>query len=242
MGIIWEKDQLKLYKTLAEAGYNGVLFIHAEKESEIVPNLFYSGFPITHCFARSPDAEIQSIYDQIRFAEEAKFNGKMHIAHISTAEGVELVQEARKRGLNISCGVTPHHLIFDWRIMYKKDGLKWKMNPPLRYPGVPEKLFSCLKEGKIDWIETDHAPHTIDDKYKNLASGIPALPWWPLFIEYLRRYNFSDQRIKEITRDNILKRFNLDIRAHAHHLKDHRADYAFNPYEPLEKMLDWPVM
>ena len=67
---------------------------------------------------------------------------------------------AKAQGLDISSGVCPHHLVFDWRQMEQSDGLLWKMNPPLRNAETRKTMIDYLKEGKIDWVETDHAPHT----------------------------------------------------------------------------------
>ncbi|MBI2441677.1 MAG: dihydroorotase, partial [Lentisphaerae bacterium] len=84
-----EADQRKVYTILAEAGYQGVLAVHAEKEK-----LFTRGFnperPASHSQARGPEAEVASITDQIVFACAAKFQGTLHICHLSTGAALEL--------------------------------------------------------------------------------------------------------------------------------------------------------
>jgi len=122
--------------------------------------------------------------------------------------------------------------------MYDEHGVRWKMNPPLRSPESAAKMFGYLRDGSIDWIETDHAPHTRAQKDESpFMSGIPGIAWWPVFHEYLRQNNFSDQRIEDITFNNAAKRFGLDITRSKRLQRDRRADYWFNPYTPMEDRL-----
>ncbi|MEK6959173.1 MAG: dihydroorotase family protein, partial [archaeon] len=170
--IISEDDQRKVYSTLAKAGYNGVLAVHCEKEA-LIKDLFNPSEPITHVLARPNISEVESIKDQIMFAKEASFKGTLHICHVSCKESIELIEKARKAGgLRITCGVTPHHLLWSDEMMKNREGLLYKMNPPLRSTADVEAMRKALKEGKIDWIETDHAPHTIGEKmHKGHPSG-----------------------------------------------------------------------
>ncbi len=101
----------------------------------------------------------------------------LHIAHLSTQKGLKLVAEAREQGLNVTCEVTPHHLILTDRVVrgYNPDT---KVNPPLRNIEDVEALKTGLKKGLIDVIATDHAPHTYEDKlgeYDYAAFGISGL-------------------------------------------------------------------
>ena len=240
LGIINKKSQYFIYNTLAKEGYDGVLAVHAEKESYIYKILWNPKLPITHCLARSEIAEVESIKDQLEIADQTSFKGKLHITHISSPKAVELVEKARSFGRDISCGICPHHFIYDSSSMSYKNGILMKMNPPLRNLNSKEKMFQYLSDGKIDWIETDHAPHSLEEKINApFMSGIPGLPWWPLFEEYLRFKGFSDDKIEKLTFFNILKRFNLDLSRSKKNIKDHRKDYPFNPYHIIEKQLGW---
>ena len=117
-------------------------------------------------------------------------------------------------------------------------GILWKMNPPLREPGIPSIMLEYLREGKIDWIETDHAPHSFTEKITGkYMSGIPGLPWWPLFDLYLQQQGFSRQQIEQLTFTNAAARFGLDIMRTRNQLTKRTADYAFNPYAALEARL-----
>ncbi|MEK6871869.1 MAG: amidohydrolase family protein [Nanoarchaeota archaeon] len=238
MGVIHLSDQEKIYETLAKEGYTGVLAVHCEKESEMDKNEWNPLVPVSHCFARPEIAEIASVKDQIANTQKYNFKGKLHIAHISSPTAVKLVQQAKTQGLDISCGICPHHFIYDWEQMHKKDGLVWKMNPPLRSPQAREQMLNYLHEGKIDWIETDHAPHTLHEKTQYpFLSGITGLQHWPLFREFLRKNNFSEIQIEKTTFENVRKRFNLDIHKSERKIKDRKKDYPFNFYAPMEKIL-----
>ncbi|MBI4162797.1 MAG: dihydroorotase [Candidatus Aenigmarchaeota archaeon] len=240
LGVVESEDQARVYETLAREGYDGVFVIHAEKESLLKPDLWMPENPVTHCNARPEEAEVQSIKDQLELAVETGFRGKLHISHISSPVSVDIVTDAKKIGVDISCGVCPHHFIYNSDQMERSDGNLWKMNPPLRSRKSQEKLPEYLRQGKIDWIETDHAPHTLDEKTgPPYASGIPGLAWWPLFEEYLRRNDFTDRQIEELTFNNAARRFNLPVERKRRKLVDRRKDYPFDPYKEIAEQLGW---
>jgi dihydroorotase len=89
--------------------------------------------------------------------------GKYHVAHLSTRRSVELVREAKARGLRISAEVTPHHFSLTDRAVAEYD-TNAKMNPPLRSEDDVEALLEGIKDGTIDAIASDHAPHHINLK------------------------------------------------------------------------------
>ena len=94
----------------------------------------------------------------------AEFTGaRLHIAHISTAGAVELVRQAKKRGVRVTCEVTPHHFTLDHEAVRDYDP-NTKMNPPLRTRQDVEAMLEGLQDGTIDVIATDHAPHSIEEK------------------------------------------------------------------------------
>lgn len=208
--IIDEDAQKGVYQTLAECGYMGVLAVHCEKEVHIT-DTFDPKNPITHATSRPNIAETESIKDQIRFAKEAGYKGTLHVCHTSTKESVELVDEARKE-MKITCGVTPHHLLWDDSKLKGSHGLLYKMNPPLRSKQDVEALKSYMKEGKIDWIETDHAPHTVGEKlYDGYPSGFPSLYLYKELVEgILPSLGFSEEEIENLTYNNIVKTFGIE--------------------------------
>ena len=124
---------------------------------------------------------IPTIAEEVMIARDillAEYTGStLHIAHLSTKRGLGLLADAKKRGINITAEVTPHHLLFDdsFVIGYNPDT---KVNPPLRTIEDVKALREGIKNGKIDAIATDHAPHTYEDKlgeYDYAAFGISGL-------------------------------------------------------------------
>ncbi len=97
----------------------------------------------------------------IRLAEYT--GGEYHVAHISTAPAVELVRQAKARGLKVTCEVTPHHFTLTDEAVRTYD-TNTKMNPPLRTAADVEAIRAGLRDGTIDVIATDHAPHSFDEK------------------------------------------------------------------------------
>lgn len=99
---------------------------------------------------------------------------RLHVAHVSTKHGVTMIREAKAEGLNITAEVTPHHLTLTEEAVKTYD-TNTKVNPPLRTQTDIDALIAGLKDGTIDCIATDHAPHTVEDKvieYHYAANGI----------------------------------------------------------------------
>lgn len=123
-------------------------------------------------------AEITAIARNIALAEAT--GGRLHIAHISTARGVELVAEAKSRGLAVTCEVTPSHLFLTEDAVFG-DGREpayntaAKVNPPLRTEDDRQALVRGLASGVIDAIATDHAPHAVEDKLCEFDLAAPGI-------------------------------------------------------------------
>ena len=103
--------------------------------------------------------------------------GYVHIAHMSVKEGIGLVRRAKEDGLNVTCEVAPHHLLFTDADLKNFD-TNLKMNPPLRTAKDVEVLKQGIKEGIVDAFASDHAPHTIEEKqveYNAAPNGIIGL-------------------------------------------------------------------
>ena len=129
--------------------------------------------------------EIMAARD-IRIAEFT--GGKLHIAHVSTKGCVELIRQAKAKGINVTAEATPHHFTLTDESVKTFD-TNTKVNPPLRTAEDVEAVRQGLKDGTIDAIVTDHAPHTIEDKeveYDYASFGISGLETsLPLVITYL---------------------------------------------------------
>ncbi len=101
---------------------------------------------------------------------------KYHVCHISTKETVDIIRQAKKSGVDVSCETAPHYLILTDMDLH--DEGRFKMNPPIRSAEDREALIEGIKDGTIDMIATDHAPHSFEEKSKGLeksAFGIVGL-------------------------------------------------------------------
>ena len=131
------------------------------------------------------ESEWGQIARDLRLAEET--GCAYHVCHISTKESVQLIREAKARGLDVSCETAPHYLLLDENDL-REDG-RFKMNPPLRAREDREALLEGLLDGTIDCIATDHAPHSAAEKAKGLAGsafGIVGIETaFPLLYTYL---------------------------------------------------------
>lgn len=208
------KEQKLVYQTLSEEGYEGVLVVHCEKEALLKPNLWNPLNPSSHSYARPPKSEVISIVDQLLFADDLEFKGKLHIAHVSVPESVELIGASQRWSkVKVSCGVTPHHCLLNYELIpASREGLLYKVNPPLRNAGSSKKMLELLKQGKIDWIETDHAPHTLNEKLNPpYMSGFPGLPFYPHFLDFLKAEGFSEEQIRNLAHDNIISTFGFNL-------------------------------
>lgn len=105
--------------------------------------------------------------------------GRVHLTHLSTAGSMELVRRAKEEGLPVTCDITPHHIaLTDEAVRTLDYDTSTKVNPPLRTEADREALRLAVKEGLVDLIATDHAPHHFDDKdveYNYAAFGISGL-------------------------------------------------------------------
>ena len=145
------------------------------------------------------ESEWREIERDIRLVEET--GCRFHVCHISTKESVELVRQAKRKGLPVTCETAPHYLLLCDEDL-REDG-RWKMNPPLRSRQDKEALIEGVKDGTIDVIATDHAPHAEEEKNKGLeksAFGIVGLETaFPLLYTYLVKKNvISLERLVEL--------------------------------------------
>ncbi len=138
---------------------------------------------------------------------------KYHICHVSAKESVELIRQAKKDGINVSAETAPHYLVLD-DSMLKEDGA-YKMNPPIRAKDDRIALIDGLKDGTIDMIATDHAPHSIEEKSNGLKSvnGIVGLEtaFSVLYTKLVKSGVISLEQLIKLMSENPSKRFDLGI-------------------------------
>ncbi|HWU88433.1 MAG TPA: dihydroorotase, partial [Kofleriaceae bacterium] len=125
---------------------------------------------------------------------------RYHVAHVSTARTVALVREAKRRGLPVTCEVTPHHLALTDEACSHYD-TRTKVMPPLRTAADQEALLEGLADGTIDCIATDHAPHSPVEKdveFECAAPGMLGLETaLPILLDFVRRGRLDERRVLE---------------------------------------------
>ena len=99
----------------------------------------------------------------------AKTSCRYHVCHVSAKESVEIIRQAKKRGLPVTCETGPHYLVFSDADL-QEDG-RFKMNPPIRSAEDRDALLKGIQDGTIECIATDHAPHTAEEKSKGLKGS-----------------------------------------------------------------------
>lgn len=156
-----------------------------------------------------------SEYEQIaRDVELAAETGcGYHVCHISTKESVDIIRKAKSRGINVTCETGPHYLLMCEDDLQELG--RFKMNPPLRGADDKAALIEGIKDGTIDMIATDHAPHSAEEKSKGLAGssmGIVGLESaFALLYTYLVLPGvITLERLMQLMIDNPKKRFNID--------------------------------
>lgn len=170
-------DAELLRKALVKAKeLNVPVSLHEENPEFITNNGINSDVAKKLGYVGSPrEAEISMIERDVQIAIET--GADLNIQHISTKEGVEIIRNARKKALNIHAEATPHHFTLTEEAV-EKYGTYAKMNPPLRKEEDRMAIIEGIKDGTIEIIATDHAPHSVDEKKKPLTeapSGIIGL-------------------------------------------------------------------
>lgn len=141
---------------------NFEIYIQALKSGNLVishaEDSILGGTPLSEAVSVARELEV------LRFV-----GGKLHFAHISTKRSVELIRQAKSDGLKVTCETAPHYFCFSNK-NETVDG-RFKMNPPLRAQEDVKAVIEGLKDGTIDCIATDHAPHSLEEKTKPFAEA-----------------------------------------------------------------------
>ena len=152
------------------AAVDGIIAAHCEDDS-----LLHAGYIHDGEYARAhghkgicSESEWGPIKRDVELAEEEKC--RYHVCHISTKESVEIIREAKQKCAHISCETAPHYLVLCDADL-KEEG-RFKMNPPLRAAEDKAALIEGIKDGTIEVIATDHAPHTAEEKSRGLKGSM----------------------------------------------------------------------
>jgi len=157
-----------------------------------------------------PESEWKMVERDIKLAEE--IGCPYHVCHISTKESVELIRQAKARGVNVTCETAPHYLILT------EDNLcedaRFKMNPPLGNKEDRLALIEGVIDGTIDMIATDHAPHSAEEKGKGLEKSLMGIvgietAFALMYTHFVKTGILSLEKLVEVMCINPRKRFNL---------------------------------
>lgn len=150
--------------------FGGIIAAHCEDERELSGGYVHDGEYAKRNGHKGINSE--SEYLQVKRDLELieKIGLRYHVCHVSTAESVNLIREAKKKGLPVSCETGPHYLTMcDEDI---KDEGRFKMNPPIRSDRDRRALIEGIIDGTVDMIATDHAPHSAEEKGKGLEKSL----------------------------------------------------------------------
>ncbi len=156
------------------------------------------------------ESEWRQIERDLRLAKET--GCAYHVCHVSCRESVELIRRAKAEGVDVTCETAPHYLVLDERSL-REDG-RFKMNPPLRGKDDRLALLEGVKDGTVDMIATDHAPHSAEEKAKGLAKsafGIVGLETaFPvLYTRLVKTGEISLETLVKLMTENPRKRFGI---------------------------------
>jgi len=156
-------------------------------------------------------AETEAIKRAILFAKETCC--KLHIHHMSSKDGVELVRESKAKGIGVSTETGPHYLLLNSE-NYEKLGSILKINLPVRSAENGEALWEGLKDGTVEVIATDHSPHTEEEKIKDniweASSGFPGVETsLPLMLTQVNEGRISLNQYVKLVSENPARLFNM---------------------------------
>ena len=136
-----------------------------------------------------------------------------HVCHISAKESVDIIRQAKKDGVDITCETAPHYLVFCDDDL--KDEGRFKMNPPIRAKEDREALIEGVLDGTVDMIATDHAPHSFEEKSKGLKGSLNGIvgietSFPVMYTHFVKKRIFSIDKLIELMSTNPAKRFGFD--------------------------------
>ena len=147
-----------------------LIVAHCEDESLVGGGYIHDGaYARAHGHRGNPSAsEWKQVERDLKLVEET--GCAYHVCHVSTKESVELIRQARARGLDVTCETAPHYLVFN-DTMLQEEG-RFKMNPPIRSEADRQALLAGIQDGTVDMIATDHAPHAPEEKAGGLEKSL----------------------------------------------------------------------
>jgi len=149
--------------------------------------------PLAHVDSRPPLAEVESIQRMGLYAQHT--GAKIHIFHLSSRDGLEMIDEWRAKGVDVSCETGAHYVFFTAEDM-KRLGARLRMNPPIREAGHGDFLLEGLKDGRVNAIATDHSPHTAEEKlHDDIWKAISGFPGVETSVRFFLTYGVNAGRM-----------------------------------------------
>lgn len=208
-----QNDEMMREAMTAAKRLGKIIAAHCEDNSLLLGGYIHDGeYAKAHGHRGiSSASEYKQIERDLRLAEET--GCAYHVCHISTKESVELIRQAKAHGVNVTCETAPHYLVLCDEDM-QEDG-RFKMNPPLRSREDKEALIEGIKDGTIDMIATDHAPHSAEEKGRGLEKSLmgvvgleTAFP--VLYTELVMKNIITLDRLVELMSFKPKERFGID--------------------------------
>jgi len=211
-GVFKLNDNVLIMKAFDEVSKTGkVVCVHAEnhKMNERFLKMYKNkDDPLAYAKSRPRESEVMAINDAIGMAEQTKV--KLHVCHVTTKGGLDLIKKAKN--VDVTCETCPHYLFMTQEDLRKKKSLA-KMNPPLRTKEDQIALWKGIFNGTIDTITSDHAPHTLEEKYQDIwlaPAGVPGVETTlPLMLNAVNKKRIGLKKVIELMHDNPVKRFGL---------------------------------
>jgi dihydroorotase len=194
------------------ASHDLLLAVHAEDEALIQERkkLYEPNHPRAHSQIRNEEVALRATQTAIELARIYKT--RLYLLHIGTKQEVEAIKKAKEAGVTVYAETTPHHL-FLTTDAYETLGTRVQMNPPIRTQEHLDALWQAIREGVIDTIGSDHAPHTLEEKAKPYGvapSGIPGVETTlPLLLTATHQGKIDIRTIVRLMRDNVQRIFRL---------------------------------
>ena len=208
-----QNDEMMREAMTAAKRLGKIIAAHCEDNSLLLGGYIHDGeYAKAHGHRGiSSASEYKQIERDLRLAEES--GCAYHVCHISTKESVELIRQAKARGVDVTCETAPHYLVLCDEDM-QEDG-RFKMNPPLRSREDKQALIEGIKDGTIDMIATDHAPHSAEEKGRGLEKSLmgvvgleTAFP--ALYTELVMKNIITLDRLVELMSFKPKERFGID--------------------------------
>ena len=208
---VQEEDMMRLCMIKAR-NLGKIISAHCEDEA-----LLYGGYIHDGEYAKAnghkgicSESEWGPIKRDIELLKETK--APYHVCHVSAKESIDLIRKAKAEGIDITCETGPHYLVFN-DMDLKEDG-GYKMNPPIRGKDDQKALIDAIKDGTVDMIATDHAPHSAEEKSKGLKSlnGIVGIETaFPvMYTHFVKTGEITLNRLIDLMSANPAKRFGIE--------------------------------